>query len=631
MSSHSSSSAFVSHQDQVNPLDILAAERLQQIRKPAAYPPDGQTINPEAERAVIAALMRNPDGKEMIRLGIGADLFALDATREAFRAIAALIADGTVPDAATLSGAVSPATKIEIETSLQEHASAANLPTYVALLKGCRQERQVQAARDRLIKAAQSGSPDHELQAILESIRQATQGDAVSKSRFANIGELFALPPTENWLIKRYVTTDSLNVAFGDPGCGKSFIAIDLACHVATGRPWRGCAVKQGPVLYIAGEGRNGLSKRFKAWFERHGEKPRNIQLSTTPIRLVDAGDIAALAAEIKAMPEAPVLIVIDTLNRNFGPGDENSTADMTKAVAGLDALRTATGAAILAIHHTGHGDKSRARGSIVLNASADAEFSITKSDRYIQLANTKSKDNDIAPPLAWSLEKQALPWADEDGTPIDSAILEPTAQTEQAAQDRTKSRFSGKTAIALNALRTALMLHGVENNGIVTVSEDQWRKVSYKSGISSGDSTQNARRMAFNRAREILISAKAVACDDGRYWIPTPRTPRTDPDKPDICPAMSGPDAEIVVTRTDRTHPHKAAQCADMCGLDNSQPDRTHPHRTAHTPIRGVRLCGCADGEDVPNREQQQSTVVNTVDAKAQLTPLVSDDEGII
>lgn len=389
-----------------NPLDSLAA------------------VNHEAERAVIAALIRNPDGKEILRLGITPDLFDHQPAREAFAAIAGFLADGVPPDAATLRGALCGAALIEVETSLQEHASAANLPVYVRLLKDCHRERQEQAARARLMKATADGAPEHELQAILESIRQIGHAES-GKGRFVDVGELCSLPPTESWLVKGYLTTDSLTVLFGDPGCGKSFLAIDIAGHVACGLPWRGCSVKPGKVLYIAGEGRNGLSKRFRAWFERHGETPRNIQICTAPIALTDPAGIAALVAEIQAMPEAPALIVIDTVNRNFGPGDENATADMTRAVAGLDAIRNATGAALLGLHHSGHGDKSRGRGSSVLRASVDVEFAVEKFDRTVQVRCTKAKDFDHPAPLAWTLEKQPLPWADEDGTPMDSAVLE--------------------------------------------------------------------------------------------------------------------------------------------------------------------------------------------------------------
>ncbi len=140
-----------------------------------ARPVIDKAVNHEAERAVIAALMRKPDGNEIIRLGIAADLFDHPPARESFIAIAAFIADGIPPDAATLRGALSGAALIEVETSLQEHASAANLPVYVNLLKACQRERLAQAARDRLVKAAAAGAPDHELHAILESVRQVGQ------------------------------------------------------------------------------------------------------------------------------------------------------------------------------------------------------------------------------------------------------------------------------------------------------------------------------------------------------------------------------------------------------------------------------------------------------------------------
>lgn len=465
--------------------------------------------NPEAERAFIACLMRNSDIRTILDNGITADHFHGTATREAFGAIATYLVDGTPPDAATLSAVLESPAMIEVETSLQENASAANAHIYAKLLKDAKAARDEQAARDWLVQAVEKGRPHHELLAIVEGIGQAVQG-AASKSRFVGVGDLCELPPSENWLIKGYVALDSLTVAFGDPGCGKSFLAIDMACHVATGRPWRGQPVKQGLVLYIAGEGKNGLSKRFKAWFEHHGEKPRNIRVCTAPIQLVDAEGIAALVAEIRSMPEAPALIVIDTLNRNFGPGDENSTADMTKAVAGLDAMRTATGAAILGIHHTGHGDKTRGRGSIVLNASADMEYRITKTDRTVQAVNTKAKDSDTPPPLAWIIEKQFLPWADSDGQPINSAVL---ASTEAS----TRGLLTRPQRLTLTALDTAIERHG--DSGSVLIAD--WRRVALDAGITQSESRQG-KHAAFQRAVDVLVDAGEVIQEGNRCYPST-------------------------------------------------------------------------------------------------------------
>ena len=481
--------------------------------------------NHEAERAVIAALIRNPDGKDIIRLGITRDLFTTDATHEAFTAVTLLAADGIDPDAATLRSLISDAALIEVETSLREHVSAANLPVYVRLLKDCYRERQVQAARERLVRAVAAGCPDHELQAIVESIRLAGQGDA-GKGRFMDVGELCSLPPAENWLVKGYLSLDTLAVLFGDPGCGKSFLAIDIACHVATGRPWRGCAVKAGKVLYIAGEGRNGLSRRFKAWFERHGEPPRNIQVCTSPIALTDPASVAALVAEIQAMPEPPVLIVVDTVNRNFGPGDENATSDMSAAVAGLDAIRNATGAAMLAAHHSGHGDKSRGRGSSVLRASVDVEYAVEKFDRTVQVRCTKAKDFDYPPPLAWTLEKQPLPWADTDGTPLDSAVLE-AGDIHEPPPPPNSARMGANQAKALDALRTlyrnhqANLVHAGTDPGTAKVSKVDWYAAMKSAGLPRNRCTD---------AKAELVH-RGLVRDEGEFVCPVDAVPDFVPD----------------------------------------------------------------------------------------------------
>lgn len=523
---------------------------------PENIPAELKTVNHEAERAVIAGLCRlAPDeaARTIIKLSIATDLFDHPPAREAFAAIAARCADGIQPNPATLSNALSLAARIEYETSMSEHASAANLPVYVNLLKSCCRERQLQAARARLAKAAFAGAPEHELAAILESIRKVEQGDA-AKSRFVDVGELCLLPPTENWLVKGYFALDSLTVLFGDPGCGKSFLAIDLACHVATGTPWRGCPVKAGKVLYIAGEGRNGLAKRFKAWFERYDKPPRNIQICTSPIALTDPAGIAALVADIQAMPEPPVLIVLDTVNRNFGPGDENATADMTKAVAGLDAIRNATGAALLGLHHSGHADKGRGRGSSVLRASVDVEYAVEKFDRTVQVRCTKAKDFDTPAPLAWTLEKQSLPWADEDGSPLDSAVL---VSTEASTTASTRGLLTRPQRVAMEALDTAIERHGDGESVLIA----DWKRVALDAGLTKSKSRQG-KHAAFQRAVDSLVDAGRVTVQENHCYPSTRQQTSTKRQQVDDVDAGN----RAVNTSTSSTHPYRGV---DVLTLD--------------------------------------------------------------
>ncbi len=144
------------------------------------------------------------------------------------------------------------------------------------------------------------------------------------------------------WVVDDYIEADSLAQVFGDPGGGKSFVAIDLACCVATGKPWHGHDVKQGSVFYIAGEGHNGLARRLKAWQIGNGTSLAGVPLykSHRAAQLYDATEAAVVAEAIKELSaEAnciPSMIVIDTLARNHG-GDENSTQDMNAFIQHLD------------------------------------------------------------------------------------------------------------------------------------------------------------------------------------------------------------------------------------------------------------------------------------------------------
>ena len=402
---------------------------------------------------------------------------------------------------------------------------------------------------------------------------------AKPRTTFTPLGELIKTPPAENWIVKSLIPASSIIVLFGNSGDGKTFVAIDLLCHIAAGIPWRGNKTRQGPVLYLAGEGQHGIIRRFKAWFEAHPgheDAINNILIRTIPAALCDPAVTADLLAEIAAMPVKPVAIGIDTLARNFGPGDENSTRDMSAFVAALDALRTVSGGATIILpHHSGHGDKTRARGSSVLKGAIDTEFCIERKDTRITMTCSKMKDADEPPPLSWLLTRQDLPWADSDGVPMNSAVLVPTECDPHKPHKTQNVRVPAAQRIAVDALRSALIRDGVDADSVVTVTEDQWRQAAYSAGISSSDAPQNTKRMAFNRARDNLIASNTVQCMDGRIWIPVDRT-----------------------DRTDRTKQHK---CADVCGSDMDVP----PAQTAHTPLEGcadVRVCGIPEFQTCQN-----------------------------
>jgi hypothetical protein len=175
-------------------------------------------------------------------------------------------------------------------------------------------------------------------------------------------------------------------------------VALSWALSLATGKAWYGREVKQGPVFYIVGEGAGGIAKRCKAWAIANTVKLANypFYISSKPMRALDSGSMAEVRQTLDFLRlehGRPASVFIDTLNRNIGGADENSTTDMTAFIAAIDDVFGPDCLRCI-VHHTGHGNKDRARGSSALLGALDAEYRLTKNeDKTATLSNTKMKD----------------------------------------------------------------------------------------------------------------------------------------------------------------------------------------------------------------------------------------------
>lgn len=162
-----------------------------------------------------------------------------------------------------------------------------------------------------------------------------------------------------------------------------------MALCIATGHPWHGKAVQEGLVFFVAAEGATGLASRVIGWRRTKGKtlsKPR-FKLIPQAVALASA-ELELLVQAILDFGQTPRLIIIDTLARTFGAGDENKQADMNAYVNAADKLRIATGAAVLIIHHSGVHEDKRERGSNVLRGAADTVIKVKRNDQKISVIN---------------------------------------------------------------------------------------------------------------------------------------------------------------------------------------------------------------------------------------------------
>ncbi|GAB3290358.1 hypothetical protein GCM10027297_36730 [Parahaliea aestuarii] len=319
--------------------------------------------------------------------------------------------------------------------------------------------------------------PDYAAQ-LLAGLQEKQKAVKRTGLHFLSVGQLGNVQPPE-WLIKGHLTVDSLAMLYGPSGVGKSFISFDWGLSVAAGVKWQGFDVRKGGVLYICGEGKNGINARIRAWGAARGVDVEALPflVSSQPVAFLDYMQVNELAEVMNGLPFVPALIIIDTLNRNFGDGDENNTKDMSRFVDALARLRAMTGACIMPVHHTGKMDTETARGNSSLRAALDTEISLTLRDGDLQLGCTKQKDAEQFTPVSLALDVVTVGTDPETGEDITSCVVGTTMAQEGAglAQQLLEGKRAGKhqkTALALLREHSATFRVKNPNASFVSVAK---------------------------------------------------------------------------------------------------------------------------------------------------------------
>ena len=235
----------------------------------------------------------------------------------------------------------------------------------------------------------------------------------------------------QSFVIKGLIPECSFASIYGPSGSYKSFLALDWACHIATGKDWDGHKVKQGAVLYVAGEGGFGVTQRIRAWELKHKVKNlNNLARLPAPIFPSDGDQIKTMIEychEIETKTGQDLkLIILDTLARCYGGNDENSSRDMGAFIKGCDTIKQLTGATVLVVHHSGKNVDSGGRGSSSLPAALDVEYRVSRNgegEQALVLTCSKMKDAEQPDTKVYDLTSVHIR-TDSDGDDVNSLCL---------------------------------------------------------------------------------------------------------------------------------------------------------------------------------------------------------------
>lgn len=225
--------------------------------------------------------------------------------------------------------------------------------------------------------------------------------------------ELLRLPPP-TWLVDGILPAGALVGLYGAPGSFKSFIALDVALAVASGRTWHGQTCERHHVIYVAAEGGTGMGKRAGAWLRHNHVAPGEADVAwlveSVPVN-PDSDQMDILFNRVNdELDTAPGLVVIDTLARCF-EGDENTQEDMGRFVAGVDRMRHEFGATVIVVHHTRLGG-DRERGNTAFRGAADTMvFVERRNEDEVEIICNKQKDSEEF--ITRQLARKLIPEAD--------------------------------------------------------------------------------------------------------------------------------------------------------------------------------------------------------------------------
>jgi len=338
-------------------------------------------------------------------------------------------------------------------------------------------------------------------------------------------------------LIKGLIDAEQLSLLFGNRGCGKTFLAIDRDLCIATGLPWFGRRVRQGPVVYLAIEaGRRIIQNRASAWLQAHDMVGQDVPFVaiTTPVDLchLKEGDVPLLISTIQQrIGFAQIaLLEIDTISRALAGGDENAPQDMGALVHALDLLRSGLRCHVSGIHHVGKTEGKGSRGHSLLPAAVDTEIEVTRPDGTATSSFTikRQRDGIAGEKHYFGLPVLELGRDPEDGDIVTSCTVEPVEPPNGAAAETTSAvKLNDPDRIAFAQLHNAVCTAGTappaSNHipvGATCVPLDLWRRYAYEGGISGSDKPDTQLK-AFNRSAQRLVAVGLVGRHNNLVWTP--------------------------------------------------------------------------------------------------------------
>ena len=265
------------------------------------------------------------------------------------------------------------------------------------------------------------------------------------------------------WLWPNRIPLGKLTLLAGDPGLGKSFVTVDMAARVSTGRGWPDCYELGQPVgSVIMFNCEDDLADTVLPRLNRAGGDPSKV-VALQGVMTTDAKtgqqhqrgfsldvDLPRLIEVLEAINDVR-LVVIDPVSGYCGATDSHKNAAVRGMLAPMADIASKYRVAIVMVTHLskGSGGKAvyRAMGSLGFAAASRAVWNFVKDhddDKRRLILLAKINNSEEAAGLAYRLEDGAVCWEE---APV---VMTADEHLEQETQPERKPRGSSEQGEAV-------------------------------------------------------------------------------------------------------------------------------------------------------------------------------------
>lgn len=285
------------------------------------------------------------------------------------------------------------------------------------------------------------------------------------KIRGGFISSFMGAPPQREWIVKGALTARTILLVYGEPGCGKSFLMLDLAANltravVEKNHPclWFGRKIKPCAVAYVAAEGEDDFI--FRSYGVGLNDRDVPFYLIPTAIDMRTSGaPTDKLIDDLERAESAAIsrfgvgfgLVVFDTLNKCLAGGDDSKPQDVGPLLINSNRVREKRKAAVCLLHHLPKGlTAGDPRGHSSLKGDIDFHWLVRgpQNGAPNSWKITRTKVGASGDRHEFRLRQMFL-WKDADGEDETTCIVEPLAReaSPEAAemQDAVSTSRSGK------------------------------------------------------------------------------------------------------------------------------------------------------------------------------------------